>query len=114
MIIVLMNLFDFLIKSIKFRRVKKIPQRNSQPITKLFNRYHRNVSADRIQHAVYRGRCNPGKCGQFIRPDVPLSAQLLKTFCYYILDIHNVITKKILVDKTQARIRTCVIYGLLV
>ena len=94
LIIVLMNLFDFLIKSIKFRRVKKIPQRNSQPITKLFNRYHRNVSADRIQHAVYRGRCNPGKCGQFIRPDVPLSAQLLKTFCYYILDIHNVITKK--------------------
>ena len=56
----------------------------------------------------------PESVASSFRPDVPLSAQLLKTFCYYILDIHNVITKKILVDKTQARIRTCVIYGLLV
>jgi len=67
-------LLDLLFQSLKLRTVKKLGERNIQPVTQLFDCNHGNVVPLIADHAVYSGGGDTGTSGQLIEADMASTA----------------------------------------
>ena len=63
-----------LFQSLKLRTVKKLGERNIQPVTQLFDCNHGNVVPLIADHAVYSGGGDTGTSGQLIEADMASTA----------------------------------------